>query len=184
MSERISWGRGKRVVTFAGAFALPLSLVAAAVACGSTATTTAFTPQTGIVVRSESLTTGIGCGTGATQIFKFVAVVIDGAGNAGAAGLYDCFADGVLVNLQSTTDGGNTDFTVKVYAFNQAAYTASQSSIATDVSQANTSPPTPFNGGAFSMLGATYSTNCTATQQSGIQVVAVCEKLAASTPTK
>lgn len=160
---------------------LPLSLAVVA-ACGSDATTTTFTPQTGVVVRSETLTTGIGCGTGDTQIFKFVAVAVDANNVAAAAGVYDCFADGVLVNLQPAAlpDGGYTlDYTVSVYAFNQKAYTASQAKITANVAQPNTSGGT-FAASAFGSLGATYTTSCTASEQANIQVVAVCQKLAAS----
>jgi len=157
-----------------------------ALACSDTASTTTFTPQTGIVVRSETLTSGIGCGTGDTQIFKYVAVAIDAASNAEAAGTFDCFADGVLVNLLPATAADGTvtlDYTVRIYAFNQAAYTAGQAkqpSITTLVSAPNVSGSSVFAAASFATLGATYTTTCTATEQSGIQVVAVCERLAAS----
>jgi hypothetical protein len=166
----------------AGAFVLPFAVALSAAACGSTAATTAYTPQTGVVVRSEALTTGIGCGTGDTQVFKFVAVAVSAGNVAAAAGVYDCFADGVLVNLQPAplADGSySLDFTVRIYAFNQAAYTASQAKITADVAQPNTAGGI-FAAGAFATLGATYTTSCTATQQADIQVVAVCQRLAAT----
>lgn len=170
-------------MAFVGALALGVVLGAmSSLACGEAAATTTFTPQTGVVVRSESLTSGIGCGTGSTQIFKYVAVAVDKNHMASAAGVYECFADGVLVNLQPAQQPDGTyslDYTVQVYAFNQAAYTASQGKITADVAQPNTAG-SQFASDAFATLGATYTTSCTATEQGNIQVVAVCAKLAAS----
>ncbi len=171
-------------MTLAFALALTLGGVPSVLACGDTAATTTFTPQTGIVVRSESLTSGIGCGTGSTQIFKYVAVAVDASHQAATAGVYDCFADAVLVNLKPTQidTGFSLDYTVYVYAFNQAAYTASQ--VTAPVAQVNDAPTIQkFNQSAFDGLSATYTTSCTATEQGNIQVVASCAKLAASVST-
>ncbi len=177
MSER----NARSPLTFA--FALALGAIVSTLACGSTTAPPTFTPQTGIVVRSESLTSGIGCGTGSTQIFKYVAVAVDANHQASTAGVYDCFADGVLVNLQPTEidTGFSLDYTVYIYAFNKTAYTASQAKVAAAAAQPNDSATVPkFNQSAFDGLSPTYTTSCTATEQGNIQVVAVCAMLAAS----
>lgn len=160
-----------------------LACLASSTGCGDTAASTAYTPQTGVIVRSEALTTGIGCGTGATQIFKYVAVAVDADNHAAAAGTFECFADGVLVNLQPAASTASLDYTVKVYAFNQTAFTAVQAQITSAVATPNTSGGV-FAAPAFATLGPTYTTSCTASEQANIQVVAVCAKLAATSAVK
>ena len=49
------------------------ALVAAC--AGTTTTATTYTPITGVLVRSDGLLTGIGCGTRDDQVFKYAAVV-------------------------------------------------------------------------------------------------------------
>jgi hypothetical protein len=164
---------------------------AAAVACTTTTTTTTFTPITGIEIRSAALVAGFGCGTGSQQVFRYAAAVsFAGGTEAGAlveqsgvplTNIFDCFADGVFENLPSS-DAGSLTFNVTVFAYNEAAYVGA--GLPDDLG----CPPTPDGGAlqcnpasrpltAAQEAAATWTTLCTATQQSGTPVIAVCGPL-------
>jgi hypothetical protein len=204
----------RRIATLA----LILSAIAAVlgggpVACGTSGTSETFAPITGIVVRAESLTTGRGCGTEGSQIFKYVAAVF-GLNPADvmqppakqrydlflAANVYDCFTDGLFVNLPDTF--GVSSYDVQVFAFNKAAYDAAGGDAAlkslTAQLQAERAAlvaalADPDSGNAaldsvnainvnITRLRAvvpTYSTVCTATQYQLVQTLAVCPPLSA-----
>ena len=63
-----------------------------------------MTPTTGVLVRAEQLTRGRGCGSAASNVYKYAVVVFGYAsGPAGdrasytfplVGNIYDCFADG------------------------------------------------------------------------------------------
>jgi hypothetical protein len=149
--------------------------------CPSTATTAAYTPITGIIIRASSLVSGHGCGTGAGQVYKYAALLsyADEAGAPGApvySGVFDCFTDGIFSNLPSS-DAGGLDFALTIYAWSHDAFP--------DALQCPADPNNPCPGDdpgtVLSNAGTpTWTTTCTATQQSGISVVAVCEPLASS----
>jgi len=165
-------------------------------ACGSTSTETLFPPITGVTVKAESLTSGLGCGTGATQIFKYVVVVstpVPGNPSAppvyAASNLYDCFTDGTFVDLP---DIGIAKYDIKVYAYSRAAFTAAgENAIATIVNRmsANRGLILADAGGANELAAIaadlvllrntnpTYSTTCTASQLQLVQSLAACEPL-------
>ncbi|MEO6420425.1 MAG: hypothetical protein ABIP39_13495 [Polyangiaceae bacterium] len=138
-------------------------------ACDTTAVAPTISPVTGIIIRSEQLVVGKGCGLGATQVFKYAAIVINSDGVPVAGSTYDCFADGTFVNL-AATDGGNFSFDVKVAAFNAAAYDAQAAAIEDAAGRADVA--------ALASLKATWTTDCTASQQQDIEVLAVCAPLA------
>ncbi len=153
---------------------LCLVLVAAPVgfvACGTTTAATGVTPITGILIRSDALVSGLGCGTGAGQVFKYVAAVAsDDAPTAYAfANAFDCFADGVFSNVP-LPETGNPSFTVRIFALNKAAYTAQSAAV---------DSADPNKVGA---LEPTWTTTCHATQQANIAVLAVCDHLQAVAP--
>ncbi len=159
-----------------------------------------ITPITGIVVRAQSLVAGHGCGTGPDQIYKY-SVVVSAFDEAGATevfiagGTYDCFADATFVNLCSSSSG-NYVFNVNVYAFTQAAWnsdgglpeTQVQTLLATHPSyctndaghvsplQSDQTVRPDNDGGLDQQLQskASFTTTCTATQESSAEVVAVC----------
>ena len=169
------------------------------IACGSTSTETLFPPITGITVRAEALTAGRGCGTGSTQIFKYVVVVSVPVANAppvyAAGNLYDCFTDGTFVDLP---DIGTASYDIKVYAYNRAAFTAGD-----DAGSAATASPIPgiiqnmndnralvlSDGGPDKLArieadlvrlrntNPTYSTKCSAGQLQLVQSLAACRPL-------
>src|SRR6185369_467300 len=96
-------------------------------------------PITGIVVRAETLTTGRGCGTSPTNVFKYAVVVFGFSGNGASpadrasyttpvtANVFECFTDGAFIEL--TPVQGISTFRLEVYAYNQPAYAAGRSTI-------------------------------------------------------
>ena len=147
-----------------------------------------YTPITGILLRSEQIVAGHGCGTGPNQVYKYAAVlsytaapVTDdaaakrrgGGGRGGAdqaaafSTVVPCYTDGVLSNLPPNADNSES-FDITIYAFNQASYPSALDDLA-------------FADDAGAVVtvigGANWTTTCAATQQSGITVVALCQPL-------
>ncbi len=152
---------------------LAASLVVAGLGCSTTATSTSYTPVTGIYVRADSLVSDYGCGTRAGQVFNYAAVVYDDSMAVRGSGLFPCYADGLFANLVGST---TSNFTLKVYAFDEVAYTSQKSIIDKAINA------TDANGNLVPQTSTlqqlrTYGTDCVATQQNGIQVLAVCKPL-------
>lgn len=158
------------VAAMLGAFALA--------GCPSTATTTGYTPITGILIRSTSLVAGLGCGTGADQIYKYGALIsfADDAGSPEPpvfSGVFDCFSDGLFSNLPASDSGAFT-FDLSIVAWNQASFPPALQC------PPNAAQPCPGDdpGTLLADQGTpTWTTTCTATQQLGISVLAVCGPL-------
>jgi hypothetical protein len=155
---------------------LVATLALALLACGTGSGSDSLPPITGVVVRAESLTTGRGCGRGATQIFKYAAVVSGrGAGGAFdqfvAGNVYDCFTDGLFVDLPIT--GGGFDFRVQVFAYNEAAYRAA----------GDQQVRFGASGSPASLLATnpTLTTTCAAQQVELVQSLAFCKPLVVGT---
>lgn len=159
-----------------------LSIVAAALvggaavllACGSSDTTAALVPITGITVRAETLTADLGCGRGGSQIFKYAVVVFgknpNGLGTFDtyiASNVYDCFSDGQFVNLPPS--GGVTDYMLQVFAYSAQSYQAAGGDAAVRAAVLNPSTLPATN--------PTYSTTCTATEVGDVQALAACKPL-------
>ncbi len=167
--------------------AAPLAVAAAGMlaGCPAAATTTAYTPITGIDIRSASLVAGFGCGTGDGQVFRYAAFLkyVDGdavrAGPAAYSGVFDCYSDGIFSNLP-TDDAGSLSFFVRIIAWNQASFPAALSCDPDDVPDTGfTICPGDTPDAALSEEGTpNWTTTCTATQQSGVSVLAVCAPLA------
>lgn len=153
-----------------------LAAAAAAAACGATATATGVTPITGIVIRSESLVRGFGCGTAPHQVRKYVAAVAsDDAKSAYLYGnVFDCFADGVFSTIPLPVSG-NPSFTVLILALNADDYAAQRANVDAIVGAPQGDPTNPVPVGRVT---PTWSTTCHATQQANIAVLAVCDPLA------
>jgi hypothetical protein len=152
------------IVASAGSVAGAVALLA----CSDAAVSPTISPVTGIIIRSEQLVIGKGCGLGATQIYKYAAIVINGDNVPVAGATYDCFADGTFVNL-AATDGGSFSFKVAIAAFNASAYNAQSSAIEAAANRADL--------GGLARLRATWTTDCVASQQQDIEVLAVCGPL-------
>jgi hypothetical protein len=172
-----------RTQTTAALVATSLGVAALLVlaACPGTATTTLYTPITGLVIDSEALLSGVGCGTANNQVFKYAAVV-SLAGDAGqlpglpVSGVFDCFNDAQFANL-ATPDGNLTSYVVAIYAYNQASFPAAELGACADLgSDAACQGEDPATVLKFADL-ANWRTTCTATQVPGVSEVAVCGSL-------
>jgi len=178
-----------RRVTLPCSFGLLLGAAAtvALAGCPTAATSTAYTPVTGILIRSATLVAGHGCGTGPGQVFRYAAL-LSYADEAGAplgppvySGVFDCFADGLLSNL-SASDANDYAFSVQIYAWDAADFP----SVLACASGANTGPqPCPGDDPATVSANVgtpTWTTTCEANQESGVSALAVCGPLAATSP--
>jgi len=184
---------------------------AAAVAVPACSNTDAggIVPITGIEVLSDTLTAGFGCGTGPSQVFKYVTIVtvapqpgLSISGSYVAGGVADCFTNATFQNLctYGLVDGGTeSTYDVTVYAFNQAQWNLTLlpdggptfANVDTRGLNGLDPPPTPANacqsvssGALPSQLAAAagWIAHCTATQQSNIPVVAECGPLVPVNP--
>jgi hypothetical protein len=152
--------------------------------CPSAATSTTYTPVTGILIRSATLVAGHGCGTGPGQVYRYAAL-LSYADEAGApigppvySGVFDCFADGLFSNLTGS-DAGDYNFSVEIDAWDVADFP----SILACPTGAGTGPePCPGDDPATvtSNLGTpTWTTSCLAAQYSGVSSLAACQPLVA-----
>lgn len=148
-----------RVFAWAGLGAMAACL--GAFACSSAATGLGVVPATGITVRAQDLTAGVGCGTGPGQVYKYAAVLADPR----VGRVYDCFADAAFVNLPSTSDAGA--YSVQIFIYDKTAYDANADFIESAAGASNAID-------ALSQVPATWTTSCTATQTLNIQTVAEC----------
>jgi hypothetical protein len=179
-----------------------VAAAAGALGCNSSSATSTFTPITGIEIRSADLVAGIGCGTtvpldgGPGTVFRYAAVLshatLDDAGrpevdDAGAvigapvfSNIFDCFANGVFENLPAS-DAGSLTYAISIYAYDLADYTRAalppNLGCAPAGSDASVCTPASTPLTASQVEAATYVTVCTATQQSGVPVIAVCPPL-------
>jgi hypothetical protein len=196
MLTRLSQSSRQRALVWAAPFVAAGACVLAG--CPTTAATTTFVPITGVVIKSAALVTGFGCGQGPTEVFRYVAVLNYAVPPDAAAGsptpvgqgspwtnVFDCFTDGVFENLPALN--GNLDFTVAVYAYDQAAYEAA--GLPPDLGCAAGAPPDgaacPLGNLAFSTAQAnqaSWTTTCQATEQLGVPVLAVCAPLTSQFP--
>ena len=193
-SSRHGARRGARPPARAIAFAAAISATLAAIgalgalvsACGTTATTTLIAPITGIIVRADSLVAGRGCGEADSQIYGYAVTVdvehiLSGAPDGGTIGLplaggsFPCYADGTFANLPA-----QVDYAVHVVAFNRKAWDAAGGKKVLDVASVPTDAgPPPIN--LLNALHPTWTTECTASQQLNVQVLADCQPLSSPT---
>jgi hypothetical protein len=153
--------------------------------CPSTATTTGYTPVTGIRVSSADLTAGFGCGEAPGQVYAYAALLSysDDAG-VRQAPVYslvtDCYSDALFSNLPASVSG-SLSFAVTILAWNQGSFPAALQCAPPTVTNPNAAYPCPGDEVATVLSSegtADWSTTCTATQQSGVSVLAVCPPLA------
>jgi len=162
------------------------SLAALAIAaCSSTAPTVGVTPITGIIIRSDALVAGLGCGTASGQVYRYVATVASNDDVVNGvptkyinASVFECYADGVFQTIPLPASG-NPAFTVGIAAFNKAAYDAQRATLDV-ISAAAIDPTQAVPAAAIGQLSPTWTTTCHATQQANVAVLAVCNALAAS----
>jgi hypothetical protein len=157
-------------------------------ACQSSSTPLPYIPITGIVVPSAKIVAGYGCGTGPGQVYKYAVVVSEVGPDGGpkspiSVGVFDCFADGVIENL----DAGSMNYVLSIYAYNQAGYPTCLVGVCDppDASYAG-GPCFPAQGADPAMVAsvagqfaaaAQWQTTCTASQQQGAPTSASCGPL-------
>jgi hypothetical protein len=153
------------------------------IACSGTTSTTP-NPVTGVVVRAETVTTGRGCGTGATQVFKYAVVVFGftaGDPDAGAsysapitANVFDCFTDGAFFNLAPTN--GSATYRLEVYIYNEATYdAASNPAGGNKIDQA----ASVLDTNALRTTTPTWTTECRVSQLQNVEAPALCDPVTA-----
>jgi hypothetical protein len=172
------------ILSATGTGSTPVALLPAA--CDTADGNTAFVPVTGIIIRSDSLVTGIGCGTDPGEVFKYVAFVAPapaiegGPAPAQFATVVDCFSDGVFVNLSTAA---SQEFDVTILAFNQETWNVVGAGLEAAAADAGTVPLETVL--TTSAPEANWVTTCTAIEEQQIQVLAVCAPLTAqSTPSE
>jgi hypothetical protein len=162
----------------AGAACFALALILAG--CPNTASTSIYTPPTGIQIDSQSLVAGLGCGSGLGQVYRYAVVLgppepDGGVGTPGPAitsGVFDCFSDPLFANLPSP-DGGPTAFGLNIFAYDRASFPA-------ELGGCENLPLTMACPGDDASVvqryaaQATWTTNCRATQSQGVPQVAQC----------
>lgn len=203
MTRSRQWFTGLSTTLLTALVAI-VGVVTGPTGCGSSGSTDTLPPITGIVVRAETLTAGHGCGTNASQVFKYL-VVVYGANPADtnvptkrydeflAASTYDCFADGQFVELP--VSGGSAQYKLQVYVYNSAAYAAAGGDSGLKSLTATLEglrARVPADGGAggeadraairaelakLPGTNPTFSTTCDATQLPDVQSLAVCQPL-------
>jgi hypothetical protein len=140
-------------------------------ACSGDSTTVASATATSIVVRADALVAGRGCGKGADQIFKYVATVDPPSDSTQVplSEIYDCFADATFVGLAPSAT--NRPFGLHIHGFNAADFTKNEGAIRAAVAQVASNE----TGALTSLNGlATWRTDCSATQQTSVTVLAIC----------
>lgn len=183
---------GVKHAAIARASGVSMAMAAAGmVACAASTTTTGYTPITGILIRSSALVAGFGCGTGSEQVYRYVATVqyetpVGDGGDAAPqvqtngrhwTNIFDCFADGVFENLPSSSTG-SVSFNVAIAAYDKASY--DKTTLPTDLgcppglAAAAVCQSVPQTISAAETATAPWTTTCSATQQQGIPVLAVC----------
>lgn len=157
--------------------------VAGSASCTTDTTVVGVTPVTGVLVRSNALVTGIGCGTGDAQIFEYVAVVTSQDGSSAWAGAYPCYSDATFVNLPFADAGQPTIFDVAIFAYSKAAFdqAAAHQLPLEATAQVIGGPLTDATRATIASLEAvsTWTTDCSATQQPNVEVLADCQPLVA-----
>jgi hypothetical protein len=170
--------------------------------CDDTATTSTYTPITGVEIQSAGLTYGHGCSddpNDTNAVYRYAAVlsyVPESAVPAGYPSRYsasfECFADGYFENLP-VLDGGNQSFQVQIAAWNAKDFPSALdpctaepdgSSASNDVCPAERVTfvmPYLDGGGMPGPDGAssapTWTTTCSAYLQPGVPSIAACPPL-------
>jgi hypothetical protein len=167
-----------RAVAGAAAF---VTLAALAAGCGSSASTTVYTPLTGLEIPASLVTAGHGCGTLPLQIYKYAVVVSSSPADAGVpalvtAGVFDCFTDAVFSNLPSLDGGVNPTYYVSIYAFNFTSFPL----VLNCTTGAAPCPGDEAGAVAPWTASANWTGSCTGTQVAGVTASVTCTALTTS----
>jgi hypothetical protein len=162
-----------------GVWCAVAALTALSVGCGASASTTVYTPLTGLEIPASLVTAGHGCGTGPLQIYKYAVVVSSSAPDAGppalvTAGVFDCFTDAVFSNLPSLDGGTNPTYFVSIYAYNYSSFPPAL------LCPAGAIPCPGDEAGAVApwTASANWTGSCTGTQVAGVTASVTCTPVA------
>jgi hypothetical protein len=155
--------------------------VAFVAGCNQQSTPTGYTPITGIEILAPSLLDELQCGTGANDVYRYVAVVwdaVDGGrvGEPLVSNVFDCFAIGLFENLPSL-DGGSQQFFLQIFAYDRESLPPSLTCPGGLSPSGGACGAEDAGSVATGPADAQWTTTCTATQQQGIPVLAVCQPL-------
>jgi hypothetical protein len=188
--------RGRRRVGLTAlAIACGVGFATVAAGCETASRNDAITPRSGIIVRADSLTAGLGCGTGDGQVYRYSVIVTrapdterrapDGAPSPEvgrqtvAVGTYDCFADAVIRVGSGGDNLLQTDLDLEIRAWNKAAF--EQQDVASAVAASASFAEVPADAARpLLRLAPTWTSLCTARQESLVEVLANCTPLARS----
>ena len=150
------------------------ALACVLVGCPTTATTTTYTPITGILIQASTVTAGRGCGTGDDQVYRYaVTLAYSSSPNAPfLSNVFECFADGLFSNLPAS-DSGSDSFIVTIYAFNQASFPP----VINPCEPQNSCPAEAPSQVIEEASEANWTTICSAEQIAGVSSLAVCPAL-------
>lgn len=161
-----------------GAAASCVVVAAALAGCPNTASTSIYTPPTGIQIDSQTLVAGIGCGPGPGQVYRYAAVVTQVTSSGSpyvTSGVFDCFTSALFANLPSP-DGGPTEYGIAIYAYDRAAFPPAFAGCENVPLSAMCAGDDAAVVRRFETQ-ATWTTSCTATEYQGVPQVAVCGSL-------
>jgi hypothetical protein len=161
-----------------------------------------ITPLTGILVLSDTLTTGHGCGTGPDQIFEYATIVSIPENSGPFSGAYvtggttPCFTNATFDNV--CTYNTNSNYDITIYAFNQTEWNQTLDpdggSTVTAILNQNNGVAAPVDdAGCNDRVQTTtivpqvngqagWTTTCTAKQQVDAPVTALCAPLEPISP--
>jgi hypothetical protein len=198
---------GLACVTWAQTFFSAAAIVAVP-AC-SNVDAGGVTPITGVLVLSDTLTAGHGCGTGDDQIFEYATIIsiatspqvpASFAGTYVTGGTTKCFTNATFVDV-CTYNSGDSAYDLSIYAFNEKEWNATLepdggSTVTDQINQANVKNAPLLTATSSSCAaaelaivtqakvspGAGWTTTCTAAEQLNAPVTAACAPLQAVSP--
>jgi hypothetical protein len=162
-------------------------------ACTNNVTVLAYTPITGIVIRSQDLIAGHGCGTGRDQVYAYIAVLAQRnfPDHPFQSTVVFCYSDGVLSNLvwDAGADAGTGvgaefyyDYVLSIYAYNYESFPKALA--CTPPISNSTCPGADLDAAAAATTAhpPTWTTTCTAEEVAGEPAIAHCNPLEPTAP--
>jgi hypothetical protein len=167
--------------------------------CTNNVTALAYTPITGVVVHSQDLVAGHGCGTGPEQVYAYVMVLApqNNRDFAEYSTVVSCYTDGVLSNLpydagaNPAPDADTYAYVLYIYAYNYASFPPglacsppiTNSQCPGDSPDATTTAAKPgSDAGIPPRYPPTWTTRCTAHEYGGEPMLADCLPLEPTAP--
>jgi hypothetical protein len=163
--------------------------------CTNNVTALAYTPITGVVIHSQDLGAGHGCGTGPAQVYAYVAVLAQQNSRyfPDYSTVVSCYTDGVLSNLpydagsNPAPDADTYAYVLYIYAYDYASFPPalacappiSNGACPGDSPDATTTAATKADGdaGIPPRYPPTWTTTCTAGEIAGEPMLADCKPL-------